>query len=77
MPNRDRIKALFQRLLFSVRKIYRRKPKMDLSSSSVVETLSSKLTRNILLIVALIIAIIAYYYTVEFYDPNKNFLSQR
>ncbi len=49
---------------------------MDLSSSSVVETLSSKLTRNILLIVALIIAIIAYYYTVEFYDPNKNFLSQ-
>lgn len=49
---------------------------MEFSSTSIVETLSSKLIRNILLMTALIISIMAYYYTVEVYVPTKNFFSQ-
>ncbi len=49
---------------------------MGLGFSHGVETLSSRLSRNILLVAALIIATTAYYYVVQFYDPNKNFFSQ-
>ena len=49
---------------------------MRLGADALAQAIHGKLTRNILLLVALFVSITAYTYVVEFYDPNANFLKQ-
>lgn len=44
--------------------------------SELIEGLQGRLTRSLLLFFAVVIAVSAYTYVVEFYDPDKNFLRQ-
>jgi len=49
---------------------------MEKTAAAISEVRGSKLTRSLVLVTSLLLSIAGYSYVVEFYDPDKNIISQ-